>query len=199
MTIEGSPVPVYKTTTKPELRKTTCYIEATSGKEFQVHFRDDQEVTDTDWAAILKIDGTSCASFYSRTWAAADAGGRMLSTLAPRAWTARQMPTGHPWREIHFLARPSSEVGPSPALQRTRADPELAQYTEQAFVFSAPTLTDDPTLSTADENVIKNLATVQVSLCRGSQGAPTYHQAAAVKETVLHERAKKGMVSHTAK
>ena len=84
------------------------------------------------------------------------------------------------------------------AADAARTDPKGL---EQPFIFSAPSLTDDVAEACADESVIKNLASIQIRICRGYEGAIIREPAkyTAATETILHEKAKKAMVSHTAK
>ncbi|KAL8283956.1 hypothetical protein RQP46_005069 [Phenoliferia psychrophenolica] len=165
VSINDAPVPVYKVVVKPDLRKTTCYIEAVTGAEFKVHYRDDQLTTSADWCAWIDIDGKP-----------------MTGTILDKStWGGRHAPQRSLARVNTWAGRPSGHAS------------------EQPFVFSAPTLTDDVASAVNDEHIIKNLATIQVRIHRGYKGQPVGTQYTAVTETVLHEKAKKAMVSHTAK
>ncbi|KAL8283957.1 hypothetical protein RQP46_005070 [Phenoliferia psychrophenolica] len=164
VTINDAKVPVYKVVDKPDLRKTTCYIEAVTGAEFKVHYRDASSFSSTDWAAWVHIDGKS-----------------MRGSTFRKDGAFHSAPADDPRRVANWSGRSS---GPGQ---------------EQPFMFSAPTLTDDVATAVNDENIIKNLATIQVKMHRGTSGKPVASHYTQATETVLHEKAKKAMVSHTAK
>ncbi|KAL8284066.1 hypothetical protein RQP46_005179 [Phenoliferia psychrophenolica] len=73
--------------------------------------------------------------------------------------------------------------------------------TLRPFIFGKPSLTEDSDLACADERIIKNLGTIQISLFRANRLAHLASKPrvfnAPVQDPVLDEKSKKAALSHT--
>ncbi|BGP44687.1 hypothetical protein JCM10450v2_000501 [Rhodotorula kratochvilovae] len=149
VTIDDKPVPVYKVVHGE--RKTTCYIEAVEGKEYQAKLARNWPTTDI--YANLRIDGV-----------------RVL---------------GRSFAREPRLTKEST-------FKSTRVSPTEVR----PFVFATMPLTDDAEEATTSEQVIKNLGTVLMNICRVTRIGLRARSSGTYTDCKQH-RSKKATMSHS--